>query len=898
MTLRRGLILIGPLAGVALLAGLVLLPDRPHPRGGSAAPYVLNKQQKRAMGRMKHDYLRLRDPSAGRIPGGIRAREQRFVKEQLARADRTQEWVPRGPWQIGGRTRGVAVDVAQPNRLIAGGTTGGIWISEGGLDSWTFVSDRAAVLDVTCIAQDVRPGHTSTWYCGTGEYYGTGSFGPNSLVSSFGYVGTGIHKSTDNGWTWQQLASTATPDLVLDGPFDVVFRVATNPANLTEDELLAATHGTIHHSVDGGESWDLVLGSFLGETQILGHWTDAVITPDGVMYASLSSAADQPGIFRSTDGETWEDITPPYWPSAVGRAVLGAAPSNSSTLYVIAHTPGTGFFDPEGWDEGMSLWCRRDGVWEDLTGSIPYNYVTYDGYAMYIRVHPDDENMVFLAGVQLYRSTNGFSDPADTRAINGGHLDHHEAVFDPYDTRILYASNDGGVSKVFDCTATPPGYAIADDRGYITTQYYSAAVNPIDDGNTAILGGTQDNGSSMAISDNLEDPWLEVDSADGLECAIGYGYDDRYRAYYTSWQNGLSLTRTTMDPVYHAVQIVDIMPPGNYALWFTPFKLDPANWRSMYLAQADQMMRNPDAASTGSWEPIPGASVSVGVISAIGVSTEPAHVVYYAESFFQAAQGPNLYRITDALDENPRLATLSTAEFAPGCWIHGLTVDPADADRVIAVVSNYGVRSLFYSQDGGLSWTSVGGNLEQYPDGSGNGPACFDAAITHVDGTPFYLVGTSAGLYSTTALQGDVTEWSLEGPDVIGLVRIEGVDVRHADGYVGVCSHGVGAYSCFLRPVAAVETTNARAGYALNLTDRNPVRGRTALRLQLPRAGHLQLRLFDENGRLVRTLADGELAAGEHHFGLDGSHLASGVYFIRASVPGRWSAEQKVTVIR
>jgi len=68
----------------------------------------------------------------------------------------------------------------------------------------------------------------------------------------------------------------------------------------------------------------------------------------------------------------------------------------------------------------------------------------------------------------------------------------------------------------------------------------------------------------------------------------------------------------------------------------------------------------------------------------------------------------------------------------------------------------------------------------------------------------------------------------------------------------------------------------------------NPFNPRTTLSFANPRAGHVRLAVYDVSGRLVRVLADGELAADRHEFGWDGrdargTNVASGVYFARVT---------------
>jgi len=63
----------------------------------------------------------------------------------------------------------------------------------------------------------------------------------------------------------------------------------------------------------------------------------------------------------------------------------------------------------------------------------------------------------------------------------------------------------------------------------------------------------------------------------------------------------------------------------------------------------------------------------------------------------------------------------------------------------------------------------------------------------------------------------------------------------------------------------------------------NPFNPQTWIEYSLPSQGPVQLRIFDERGRLVRTLTDGVVQSGEHRERWDGKDqagksVASGVY--------------------
>jgi hypothetical protein len=59
----------------------------------------------------------------------------------------------------------------------------------------------------------------------------------------------------------------------------------------------------------------------------------------------------------------------------------------------------------------------------------------------------------------------------------------------------------------------------------------------------------------------------------------------------------------------------------------------------------------------------------------------------------------------------------------------------------------------------------------------------------------------------------------------------------------------------------------------------NPFNASTTFAFSLPRAGQISLRVFDLLGREVAVLKDGFVGAGTYRMTLDGSNMASGIYF-------------------
>lgn len=79
----------------------------------------------------------------------------------------------------------------------------------------------------------------------------------------------------------------------------------------------------------------------------------------------------------------------------------------------------------------------------------------------------------------------------------------------------------------------------------------------------------------------------------------------------------------------------------------------------------------------------------------------------------------------------------------------------------------------------------------------------------------------------------------------------------------------------------------------------NPTRGTALISFTLPQGGPVRLRVYDISGRLVRTLRDGTLSAGEHRTVWDrrtdhGTQAHSGLYFYRLEAAGQTLGEKVV----
>lgn len=295
---------------------------------------------------------------------------EEFIKAKNRKASMTNStaedlnWVERGPANVGGRTRGLIVDPDDPSgdTWFAGSVGGGIWKTSDAGESWVSLTDDLPALSTVCL--EMASSNHNVIYAGTGE----------GFYNADAVIGQGIFKTTDKGETWEQLAATTTPD------FYYVNRIIVDPSN--ENIVLAATNTGIFKSVDGGVSWSQKYVSN-SRTQHL------IMNPEN--FNTLYCAENSRGVLKSTDaGETWALKSLP----SQDRYEIAISPTDTSRLY--AANEGSILY--MSLDAGET-WLRVD---EQDNNSI--DWLSAQGwYDNTIEVHPYNENIVFVGGIDLWK---------------------------------------------------------------------------------------------------------------------------------------------------------------------------------------------------------------------------------------------------------------------------------------------------------------------------------------------------------------------------------------------------------------------------------------------------------------------------------------------------------------
>jgi len=788
-------------------------------KGATDSKTPLERQADNAVERSAYEFMRLKNPSTGKIPDGIRKSELQFSskinssdvsQKSLTAASKSGNfsfWKNRGPFNVGGRTRALAIDRTNENVILAGGVSGGLWRTENSGESWKKVTRSFQSPSITAIVQDPRPRNSFTWYYVSGERWGNSA----SAGGAF-YQGNGVYKSRDGGRTFELLEATANPDVGIfntNEPFDLINSIAINPTN---GDIYLGTITGVQRSQDGGNSFSEVLtGGFDSKAEV-------TISSKGQIYATIDSDTDPTaGFFTSLDGDTWTNITPEGFVPAYGRTVMGIDPSNENTVYFLTQNNSGGI---------PALLNRYDvtaGTWTDLSVNLPFgiggpigNLNLQGEYNMVVKVHPTDSNMVFVGGTNVYRSTTGFTTPAgqeswiagysplnDVSLYTNQHPDQHALLFFPSNPNKALSGNDGGVYVTEDITTTNDGVEpvawTSLNNGYITTQPYHVAFDP-EPNTDDLVAGFQDNGTWFTNSTDTNTIWESDFGGDGAYSAIA----DNGRTRYVSSQRG-NVFRFNFDEegVFESFSAVEPAGAANFA-FINPFILDPNNDNIMYMPAGNSIWRNNDLDgiplftnpnTTENWVNLRNSLTPDGsTISSLDVSKFPV-----ANRLYYGTNSGIIFRIDNANIDGQQAIDVSTGKGLPVGFVNDINVDPSDSDRVIVTFSNYGIPSVFLTEDGGDTWTNISGNLEENADGSGNGPSVRSTAFLGSSAGRFgarlqrVFVATSTGLFSASRLNGQNTVWRKENFSIGNAVTDE--VVTRKDGFIAVAAHGSGLFS-------------------------------------------------------------------------------------------------------
>ncbi len=669
------------------------------------------------------------------------------------------DWRPLGPFgkpqRVSsnggvGRLNCIAFDPRDTDIIWVGAPTGGLWKSMDGGQSWSTGTDHLPNLGVSDIA--INPQNPDVMYIATGDKQ------RGSALS------IGVMKSPDGGRTWQ--LTGLNPDVTEKCKIGKLLMHPDNP-----ETLLAATSQGVYKTEDGGGTW---------VNTLTGDFFDMEVNPANSSTWYVSQAGV--GIFRSVDsGENWARLgngLPEPGPG-FGRIAIAVSQSSPSIIYALYCQDAAN----QGWIWGLY------GVYRSMDGGNTWNLRINSpnllgweldgsdsggqgGYALVLHVNPEDPNVVFVASVNMWKSTDGGA-TWNVIATNV-HVDHHDFAYLPGSSSTVFLCNDGGLHK-----SENDGASWTDiSDGLAMQQIYRVSLSAQDP--NMVAAGAQDNGSE--ILNGPVSGWGSVYGGDGADCLIDPSDSS---IVYCAWQRGNFVRSNNGGSSF--VGIFNGKPRG---AWLAPIAFAPDDPATVYTASfAVYKSINRGTAHTDISGPLTGSPVT----SLVVAPSDPG-CIYVSD-------GNDMFRTVNGGDN---WTQLNTAVFPT--YITGIAVHPHNRDTLWATVGGYGrwnsrflwfhlpyetdKEKVFYSTDGGATWLNVSGPLPNIP-----------ANCIEID--PFSLdvyVGTDLGVFYSTDGLGDWKSFDNGLPNVI----VTDLEIHSASGKIAAATYGRGLW---VSPLAAVSST-------------------------------------------------------------------------------------------
>lgn len=685
-------------------------------------------------------------------------------------------FIERGPANVPGRTRGMAIDPTNNKRWFVGTVSGGVWLTEDEGVSWVNLTDTS-IPNLSTSTIVISPQDKNTLYVGTGEPFGNlGAVG-----------GAGVFKTTDGGTTWSSLGNSSS--------FGDVGRIIINPTN--KNNVLVGTTRGIYRTIDGGANWTQTYATSGS------NWVqdlDADPTNFNIQYGSVRNF----GLVKSIDGGlTWTTIfNRANFNTSHSRFETAISPADPNSLFISVYTPNSAATTGVNTDFYVSRNKGDTFVNLKTNGSAANaNLVTGQGwYDNIIMGHPFDANVFYVGGVAVFKVTitgtnfisTSIASGYDSSKINNEvHVDQHgmEVILgNNQEFRILLA-NDGGVYST--SFKTDPGNTEGDwseiAMGKNSTQFYGATKqNGVDN----YLAGAQDNGTwiSSGNNSNSTKSYQKILGGDGFEVIwhynkpgnfIGvsqnYGQVGRYINYVGALSNFADSGNGNVSPFYAKLSNADNNPDVVFAVTMNGV------WRSTDFA--------------GTWKLTPitdGFQPSYSSSLNVEVSTADPNVVWAGGAMTEDGL-TSLHVSEDNGQTFTKTNTFDNPKNNHSLNISGIGTSLTERNRAYALFSAQGAAKILKTEDLGVTWTDISGF-------AGTSKSGFpDVAVHSIVEMPFdkniIWAGTDIGIFETT--NGGLN-WSL----LNNFIPVAVYDMKIVNDQVVISTYGRGIWSAKLTQLA------------------------------------------------------------------------------------------------
>ncbi|WP_139957090.1 thrombospondin type 3 repeat-containing protein [Flavicella sediminum] len=731
-------------------------------------------------------------------------KKRKGLQEKTPGDSKANSWVERGPNNVGGRTRSLLFDPNDPTgkRVFAGGVSGGLWVNEditNTTSKWTRIINVPSNMSVNCMTVD--PNDSKIFYLGTGELYTQGAV-----------TGNGVYKSVDGGVNWSRVfgadygtVSGGATQKIVEGEYFIQDIIAWNNSNKTEVFIAVGasfwqyggaittflgepTDYGVYKTTNGGTSWSKpTIPLFNDRPQ---QPNDFEIGADNKIWLSTTSnyfGELGGGILSSTNGSNFTEVT--RIADAI-RTEIEVSETDSNKLYVLAQTT----------ENKPIIYSTSNGFQTDPTElSLPND--SDDGieaddftrnqsfYNLMIECDPTNDAIVYVGGINLFRSSNNGTSWSQISKRNSNvsgnfsevHADQHAMVFRPVNSNQAIFGNDGGVYYASSLnnaatSATVFTHMVSD---YNVTQFYTAAIAP-SVAEEYFMGGTQDNGTPY-FANSTSASSVDISGGDGAACfvdqvgedflIVSYVYNDAIRLYDFAKEDWRTINE---DEESDGDFINQADLDSNLDLLYTNGSdFENEIYRLYRYSNLKTISANGSATK---------ATLTDALLKAAPTAIKVSPYTTTSTKMLVGTEAGDLFIITNANGNNASWTKITGSEFL------GSISDVefgADENEIFVSFHNYGVVSIWYSNDAGSSWQNKEGDFPDIP---------VKAILSNPEVAQEVIIATELGVWKTGNWDSDTPNW-VQTYNGMSDVKVNDLQLRKEDNTVLAATFGRGLYT-------------------------------------------------------------------------------------------------------
>ena len=778
-----------------------------------------------------------------------------------------------------------------------GTSTGGVWKTYNGGQSWINISMNLPIMEISDIAIDQS--NSNIIYLATGDRDGRGGWYGNGVNSR-------LFKTTDGGTTWFPIEANF-------GTGVFIMNLWVHPQRPWE-VVVVKTNG-VYKSTDGGGTWSQVLTT---------NYTVPFAPPNdllfrGAAYADLSNPERIYAIHskrytatnlafqlrRSDDfGKTWQLMDSikaifngSRFPTNFIR--MGVAPSDANCLYIVASEVDT----VSRQDRFGGIIRTLDGgkTWENRSRypSVPniLGWVLGDSsdvgsqsfYDLVLTIDPKNKEKISVGGVDSWVSNDGGRKfDKSTFWLNAlgesAHADHHWGEYQPisgdyflatdgglYKTSNLLAGDNALIKKCYsdsaynifnqNCYTFPTKWSFV-GNGISNNDFYAIAVSKSNP--SIVMAGAQDNGTLIRRNGK----WYSVFGGDGFVPMIHPSNPD---IFYTTVYYGQTWRTHDGGKTYQKITTaIDTLDLGD---WLTQMEMYEANPNIIVQARQKYLWRTTNGGDT--WQNI--SKYPIGKIfnrtTALAIAPSNPNIIIAAKLARDTPTIPTSFSLYHTLDAGNSWKNIWSPTF-PNAVMTDIAIHPTQPNKIwvtfsvgyLATNVNQS-RKVFYSENNGSTWTNITEGLPLVPVRS--------IAIQENSPIDAVYVATGVGVFYKDKNMSKFVEFQVGMPRG---VLVTDVKIHSGIGKVFVGTYGRGVWSANLYDQPYDDDVTALKANRSLLLNVYPNPARDAVRIEWDNIA-TEGQTLDIVDMFGRTVFSQKEFKGKANF--DMTQQASGVYTVQ-----------------